>query len=84
MRNRRRGTVVAAAVAATLLVPTTAAAAPKNCLAQVIAAEQDIFGTSWGREEVSFLARNPSAFNDARHLGDVVHFFLRADECPLP
>lgn len=85
MLTRRLG-VIAVSGALSLGLLGGTAAAETNCLRQVIGAEQEVYGTAWGREAVSVLARNPGLFEGAGNLGEVARLLARtaSEDCPVP
>lgn len=80
----RRAGLAALVTALTLGMTAGPATASGNCLVQVINDEKAFFGTAWGHDAVSVLARNPELFEGASNLGEIARFLARAaaEDCP--
>ncbi len=80
----RRLAVIAVSAALAVSLPGGPAAAAPSCLPQVISAEKEVYGTGWGLEAVSDLARNPGLADGASSLGEVARSIAQAprDSCP--
>lgn len=83
-RTIRRAGLVALASALTLGLLAAPAVASGDCLVGIINEEKAFFGTSWGHDAVSVLARNPKLFEGASNLGEIARFLARAsaEDCP--
>ena len=54
----------AAAVAAVILAAAPTASAAPNCVAQSVQSEHDLYGATWGRDLVAFLASRPEVLSE--------------------
>jgi hypothetical protein len=81
-RTKRIATVtIAGMMTLGLLAP---AASAQSCVAQGVEVEQEAYGTGFGRDFVSVVARNPALFG-VTTFGEFVSFFATADhgDCPF-
>jgi hypothetical protein len=79
--KRLASMVVIAVLTLGLMAP---AASAQSCTAQAVEAERELFGTGFGREIVSFFARNPDAVGFS-NFGQFVRFLATSDPdaCPV-
>lgn len=75
-----------AVVLAPVVVTAAPAVAEPNCVAQTVAAEHAVFGSSWGHDLIAFFATNPEALQQFgfRNLGELIRFAAAQDpnNCP--
>ena len=75
-----------AAVLAPVVVTAAPAAAEPSCVAQSVASERAVYGSSWGHELIAFIATHPEALQQFgfRNLGELTKFAAAQDpnNCP--
>jgi hypothetical protein len=75
-----------AAVLTPLVVAAPPAAATPSCVAQSTQAEHELYGTSWGHEQIAFLASHPEVLREFgfRNLGQLAKYAASQDPNACP
>ena len=84
-RVTKIGLCLAAGLTA-LVVAAPPAAAQPSCVAQSTQAEHELYGTSWGREVIAFLASHPEVLQEFgfSNFGELAKYAASQDRADCP